>query len=91
MTTPDIINASFEGVAGLFIWLNVLRLYKDKKIQGVHWLPTTVFVMWGFWNLYYYPHLSQYLSFIGGLLVVSANTVWLGQIIFYSLKGKTDD
>jgi len=91
MTTPDIINASFEGIAGLLIWLNVLRLHKDKKIQGVHWLPTTVFVMWGFWNLYYYPHLSQYLSFIGGLLVVSANTVWLGQIIFYSLKEKNNE
>jgi len=41
------------------------------------------FTSWGMWNLFYYPHLGQWYSFAGGVFIVSVNTFWLGQIIYY--------
>ena len=83
---PDLINGLFEGLGALFLLQNVLRLHKDKIVRGVHWLPTSFFMLWGYWNLFYYPHLNQWLSFFGGLAIVIVNTVWLGQMIFYLRK-----
>lgn len=81
---PDMINGIFELFGALFLILNVLRIHKDKKLSGVHWMPTVFFTVWGMWNLYYYPSLDQWYSFYGGLLIATVNTVWLLQIFYYS-------
>jgi hypothetical protein len=41
------------------------------------------FSSWGYWNLFFYPALDQWLSFVGGLLLVVANTFWLLQIAYW--------
>lgn len=81
---PDLVNGSLELFGGMFLWQNVRQLLKDKEIKGVHWLPTMFFFIWGLWNLFYYPHLNQWFSFIGGLNIVLANGVW----VFLMLKYK---
>lgn len=81
---PDLVNALYEGIGGLLLWRNVLQLYRDKQVRGVSILTSAFFNSWGFWNLYYYPHLHQWWSFTGGLLIVAANTVWVGQMIYYT-------
>lgn len=81
--TPDMINGAFEFVGSGMLWKNVYTLHKDKMVRGVHWGPTGFFFVWGLWNLYYYPHLDQTWSFIGGLSIVTANFVWLYQMIKY--------
>ena len=49
------------------------------------WLHAGFFAAWGYWNLYYYyPSLDQWWSFWGGVGVVTMNTIWLGQLIYYS-------
>lgn len=83
MTLPDIINGAFESTGGFFILLSVVKLSRDKKVQGVHWGHSAFFTAWGLWNLYFYPHLDQWLSFWGGMFLVSVNAVWLGQIFWY--------
>ena len=52
-------------------------------VRGVSWMATTFFTSWGYWNLYYYPHLDQWWSFAGGVLIVVANTLWIGMMIYY--------
>jgi hypothetical protein len=86
--TFDQINGLFEFCGSVALWVNVRQLYLDKKIRGVHWLPTAFFMSWGFWNLIYYPSLNQWWSLYGGLSIVVANTVWLGQMIWYGRKGR---
>lgn len=88
--TPDNINGLYEGIGGLFLWKNVHRLYKDKIIRGVSILSTTFFASWGVWNLYYYPYLNQWFSFSGGCIIVAANVVWVGQMIYYTWREKYD-
>jgi len=86
MTWQDLANAIKEVVAGLFCWNNVRLLIRDKEVKGVSILTIAFFSLWGYWNLYYYPWLNQILSFIGGLVVVSANTTWVILAVYYTRK-----
>ncbi len=82
----DVINGSFEAFLGVLIWLNVYRLHKDKTIKGISLIPTVFYILWGFWNIYYYPYLGQIISMIGGIFIVLANTVWVAMAIYYRNK-----
>ena len=87
----DNMNGLFELCGGLFIFLSVLKLRKQKKVRGVSAVGIAYFTLWGYWNIYYYPHLNQWFSFAGGLSVVLINTAWLAQIIYYTRKEKRDN
>lgn len=88
MTGPDLINCAFETAGGLGLWVNVLALYRDKKVRGTNIWTAVWFNAWGFWNLWYYPHLGQWASFVGGLVSVSANTVWVALAFWYTRTPK---
>jgi hypothetical protein len=83
---PDLINGLFELIGGLLIWLNVFKLYIDKQIRGVHYAPMVFFMLWGYWNLYYYAHLDQWISWAAGINIVTANTVWVCQLVYFWRK-----
>jgi hypothetical protein len=85
---PDLINGLFEVFGGVFVVMNVYQIYKDKVVHGIHWGSTIFFTSWGIWNIFYYPHLGQWLSFYGGLFICLANVVWLIQRIYYSRKAR---
>ena len=81
--TPDLINGLFEFLGSIMLWRNVIQLHRDKMARGVHWTATGFFAAWGYWNLFYYPHLDQWWSFAGGISIVVANTIWLVQMLYY--------
>jgi len=81
---PDMINSSFELIAAPFILLSILKLYREKKVRGISCWHVLFFTCWGFWNLFYYPHLGQWSSFIGGLAIVVVNSIWVIQMIYYN-------
>lgn len=85
---PDLINGLFESLAGLMVLNHCRVLYADKSTRGVSIISSIFFTMWGFWNLYYYPTLNQYISFYGGLFVVAANAVYVGMMLFYRRNTK---
>ena len=88
MNWPDIVNGLYESFASFFLLLSCFRLYRDKEVKG--WSMTTqlFFTTWGYWNLWYYPHLNQWVSFTGGLFVVLTNTAWTSMAIYYTHKNK---
>ncbi len=86
----DLVNGLYEGCGGFIILLSIIKLHKDKMVRGVHILTTAFFMSWGWWNLYYYPHLGQWVSWVGGLLIVTANSFWVGQMIYYTRKERRD-
>lgn len=77
MNLPDLVNGLFEFLGAFMILMNVRAIYRDRRLAGVHWGPTVFFTSWGFWNLFYYPHLDQWLSFTGGCALVLVNAWWL--------------
>lgn len=87
---PDLVNASYEAMGGLMNLLNVKTLRKDKKLAGVRILPSAFFTSWGLWNLYYYPHLGQWLSFTGGLFLFVVNMWWIGLAFYYRRMNGTE-
>jgi len=87
--SADAVTAFFEFLGGLFVIGSIFRLLKDKMVRGVHWPQPVYFTAWGFWNLYYYPHLNQWISFWGGAFLVVANAVWLGMFWYYKNKEKS--
>lgn len=85
MTDPaDIINGAFELIAAIAVVGHIRRVFKDKAVAGVSILSTVFFVVWGFWNLYYYPHLEQWISFGAGIAIVIGNCIWIGSMLYYS-------
>jgi len=82
----DIINAIFELGGGILLLWNVIGLHKDKQIKGVRIIPTSFFMIWGYWNLYFYPSVNCWYSFVGGLIIVLMNTIWVSQMIYYRRK-----
>ena len=77
MMFGDTVNGLFEAVGSGCIWLNVRAILRDRQVRGVYWPVTAFFFAWGLWNLWYYPSLGQWWSFVGGLLICAGNIVWL--------------
>ena len=86
--TNDLINAGFEFTGALMVLLNVLTLFKDKIVRGVHIGPTLYFTLWGCWNVYYYPSLGQHWSFVAGTCICTANILWIALMLYYKHKEK---
>ena len=84
MDWADIINGVLETAGGGFITFSVIKLHQDKIVRGVSWVHAGFFAGWGYWNLFYYPHLDQWMSFAGGVFIVATNTVWLGQLLYWT-------
>ena len=72
----------------IFITLSIIKLHKDKFVSGINWLHPLFFLLWGVWNLFFYPHLSQWFSFAGGVAIAITNFIWVSQLIYYSRNGK---
>lgn len=83
---PDIANGIFELLGAPFILLSVFKLRKEKKVRGISGWHVLFFTSWGFWNLYYYPHLNQWMSFFGGIAIATINMLWLTQMLYYNYK-----
>lgn len=86
MNLPDLINGGFELVGGLLSLVNVRVILRDKQVRGMALTPLAFITAWGYWNAFYYPHLAQWASFAGSLVLVAANTVWLGLAVYYTRK-----
>lgn len=84
--TADMINGVFELVGGLFLVLNVRRLYIDKQMKGVSLTPVVFFTAWGFWNLFFYPAVGAWYSFYGGMLIAVVNTAWIVLAVRYTIR-----
>jgi predicted membrane channel-forming protein YqfA (hemolysin III family) len=88
--TPDLINGIFELAGSLFILNHCKVLYKHKMVRGVSLLSTFWFLIWGCWNVYYYPHLEQPISTIGGISLMASNLMYVLMIIYYKRNDKND-
>lgn len=90
MISPDAINGGFEAFASLMVLNHCRVLSAEKIVRGVSVISVTFFMLWGVWNLYYYPSLGQPLSFYGGLLVVLANVFYIGLMLTYRRRERID-
>jgi len=83
---PDIINGLIEFLGSGFILNHCRVLLKQRMVRGVSTVSVVFFTLWGLWNLYYYPNLDQWWSFLGGVMIVLANSLWIILLIVYREK-----
>ena len=86
MMSPDILNGLFEFSGTLFVLLNVRTIYRAKKLVGFNPSVLVFFTSWGFWNLFYYPHLGQIFSAIASGALCAANLTYTILAIKYREK-----
>jgi len=92
MITPDLINGLFEILGAPFIIFSIVNLYKAKEVKGISWVHAAFITLWGFWNLYYYPQLDQWISFVGAIMIVVVNSIWVSLMIYYIfIRGSSED
>lgn len=88
MMFNDTVNGAFELVGGVLTWLNVKQLLHDKEVKGFCWKVQLFFTSWCFWNLYYYPSLHQWLSFVGGAFLGAGSVTWAILAAYYRYRTK---
>lgn len=82
----DIVNGVFEATGSVAVWYNVANIVRDRGYAGTRLSPMVFFWSWGLWNLYYYPHLSQWASFAGGISIGLANTCYIFLMLKYGRR-----
>lgn len=87
----DQINGSLEIGGASLNCLSIRRLYRAKKLEGIHWSPTALFLLWGLWNTIFYPVNHLWISFYCGLVILVTNTVWLWLVFWYWLNDHLPD
>lgn len=80
MSWADLSNASFEFFGALMVLRTVVYAWQCEKVVGVHWMTPLFFWSWGAWNVFYYPHLDQWASFVAGVFLFGVNTVWIATV-----------
>ena len=86
MTAADMINGGFEALGTVFVLNHCRVLLKDRQVKGVSILSTVFFTGWGFWNLYFYPSLGQWWSFVGAALLVGANCLYVALLVVFRFQ-----
>jgi hypothetical protein len=84
--TPDMANAAFEVCGALAVWANFAAILKDKGYAGTRIPMMIFFTSWGFWNLYFYAHLIQWVSLYASLLLTSGNVAVVSAMAWFGRK-----
>lgn len=84
--TPDLINGLFQVAGAVIQWGNVVRIRRHKSVKGFDPKTIAFFSIYGLWCLYFFQGLNQWMSFIGGLMIVAVNIIWLTHVFYYWMK-----
>lgn len=86
----DAVNGLLEFGGAWFTWGHAVALFRDKEVRGVYWPAFFFFALWGVWNLYYYRHLDQPLSWLGGAVLVAGNFAWIALFLVYRRRAQCE-
>ena len=79
----DLVNSVTEIICSIVMWANVVAIYRQKKVSGVHWAATGIFFLEYCWNVFYYIGLNQFYSIFAGINIVISNFIWILLAIKY--------
>lgn len=91
MNWSDLINGFIEITGAIFVTFNIIDTLKQKKVAGVKWFSVAFFNIWGFYNIFFYPHNDLWFSFIGAITLTICNTIWTILLIKYSYETKSTE
>lgn len=86
MTKIFLLNAAFEAVGSIVIWLNVVRIRCDRTVKGSDWRVTAFYSAWGVSNLFYYPAVGDIYSAFACSGIALGNITWVVHALYYMRK-----
>jgi hypothetical protein len=86
MSTPDLLNGGFELAGSTAAWLNVCTLYRDRGYAGISVCTMAVFAARSLWRTYFYLHLGQPMSVLGGCSNAFAYCLFVILMIHFGKK-----
>lgn len=72
----DLFAALVNATGGVFTWMNVYKLYTDKRVQGTN---AWSFVYYGLASCYtagFLHHLHAHFAFMGTMITATGNMTW---------------
>ena len=86
MTTPDAINGAVEFAGSLAAWANVVTLYRDRGYAGISVCVMGLFAARSLWRGWFYLHLHQPMSTLGGCSNACAYCVFVGLMVYFGKR-----
>lgn len=71
--SADLANGLWEAAGSLVGLLASLQVLRDRRVEGTRWWLPLFFWSWCAWNLWYYPAIDQWWSFLGACLMFLSN------------------
>ena len=81
---PDLINGLFLLGGAFVICLSILKLRAQRQVRGIDWRHPAFFNFWGIYQLFFYTEINQSYSFAGAITTVSAGSVYLCMILYWT-------
>lgn len=79
----DFINAAFNTVAAIFVFMNTWDIWQRKTVAG-HTYPSAIFfAAWAFFSIFYFWGLVQPWTFAANILMLIANGTLLVLVFKY--------
>ena|ERR1035437_220541 len=86
----EVVNIGFEVFCAVIAWINVYKIFKDKKVQGMFWQSWIIFTAWRYWDLFYmYPALHMPIAAMITVGSVVGQSIWT-LAAFYFAYFKTE-
>jgi hypothetical protein len=84
--TLDQINAGFEMAGAISRTFDCVQLYRAKRFVGGSLFTAFFFLMWGFFNIVFYPSLGQTYSYLAALALTTMNALWLVMAMYFNWR-----
>jgi len=82
--TLDQMNAAFELGGAFLRTLDCVKLFQAKRFMGGHLGTALYFLLWGVFNVFFYPSLHQEWSFWAAIALMTINGVWFVMAVHYN-------
>lgn len=82
--TMDQANAALEMGGAFLRTLDCIKLFQHKRFVGGHLGTALYFLLWGVFNVFFYPSLNQVWSFWAALALMVINGLWFVMAVYYN-------
>ena len=79
----DQVNSVFALSASILIWKNIQQIKQDKQTKGINILPTLLFLIWSYWNVFYFSVNQHWFSVLTAAFFAIGQTYWFVLFIKY--------
>lgn len=84
----DVVNAGFEGLGAVLIWINVLRVRRDGAVRGVDWRVSAAWLVPSIWYAVYYAKLGHWFSLGAHSIMLLGSLVWVAHAVVYDRRNR---